>query len=1497
MEGIETLKADTTLDKFNPIRQLSKNLPPYLQSMNEVDKEINLKFIESMNKKITFLKNPRTLPAHLTTKTEKLAEKSPFRLVPETVTFTEYEEGGVYEIPITITNVAGILRRIQAIPPATEYFSIGQITYPDKEKGEIAPGMSATILVRFHAVSLAEYDDEFLIKTEQDPIVVPLRARREPPNLTLVEVMDCGTIWIGDRVDISFRCQNVGGSAGFKFFHENEELDAAPGDEILMSGPFTIFPLQFYLATGQFIDVLVSFQPKDEGVLENKIILACDNQTSQFYTLKGFGAALDISVSKIDDKPLNFKENPLNSIWFNETHPNSDASRDIYVSNLSALPVAYHWSTYVFNDTNITLEAHNNHYSITPIQGILDPGSTNQFKITFRPASFQPFNEYADLFVDNIPLPALKYISPSLKESPLLSEIAGQFLGSNAKFPSIPYLQFELHGKGSLCELEFDPVYYVFPHNLLLGQSYRAEIKLKNKSQGSVNFKLINLPERTSESVTTAVNISEGQIDGNSEISLDFTWITNTLGSQVGVYQCSVSNGFPIYFQIQSNTIGPEISLESSNCDFGIIKCKEKSISNFTIKNESGIPAHVTIGHENFHKYTNSSEQSIIISPNYKEIAPYDTLKVSIEILSNKVDTIEEIIKIAVKNGEARYINIFAEVQKPVVSLDCYEFKLGQLAAGIESKPKTVTLINYGNLDTTFKWVIPLTEAHDFKISPSSGEIKASSKVTCEFTMIPFNGGNLDEIWVCEVEGLDSPLGILTTGDVKGLEISYIPADDNNLNTLASLTSSKQKSILPPSLYNASDRQSYLSSMTLSAAQPDQHLKVIDFGYSNIGDSKSIKFIIKNSSGLRTTFDLKMDNYEPGLSQEEVLAQIKAKEAKALQFESPKDASPRKIKFTSSTKFQTKNTTKRPDSREKLPPLLSDAHEQLNKFSTKEGETFTATKQLEKSKKFYLSNNKGLAFVCEPKSGVIDAHSEVIVTVTMYNDICGRFEDILVSSVKGLKPHRIPIRSRIKGSPLVLAPNQLGVNYKVDPPILSLGTLLSSGQPLSKKIKLYNSGPKDIWLDWKIFNYKDLAAREDGIFKISLVPTTIQYSADDEKIDLFDVKFQVTEPAEKPSPFSISPKEAIISGRKETIFTISFTSEIEEMHEAVILAHPKIVEEEDTVLGELGINLQAKTILPWLHVDKVQRADGFYYLAFDGYSAGGPNGIKDIGLSNITSAILSFTILIENGPFMIVQAKSSAPIYLQDYEGGAVADKVEQLKLKKTSSNLPITEQKYTLAPEDNLQVFIKFLKPNLNDIDAWPLASRSSIGGSFLIRFSNGHEQRLKLEARLYRPKIIINSEQSDEFKKLIEQDFGIVNIQFSKKLSLFLSNVSPVDAKWRLNYVQYPKKKNTGWKTMTKQEKEDDTILDDPEVFQFSISEGVLKGPSVPLKYTPTGPALPQALNQDLEKLPLQIQILFKPKLDKLYKSMFKIITEGGPDLDFVLKGRGSYLEEYDR
>jgi hypothetical protein len=53
-----------------------------------------------------------------------------------------------------------------------------------------------------------------------------MRARRDPPAITLVNPMDCLNSWLGDRVDMAFRCMNTGGDGGFKFFCERDEDDS-----------------------------------------------------------------------------------------------------------------------------------------------------------------------------------------------------------------------------------------------------------------------------------------------------------------------------------------------------------------------------------------------------------------------------------------------------------------------------------------------------------------------------------------------------------------------------------------------------------------------------------------------------------------------------------------------------------------------------------------------------------------------------------------------------------------------------------------------------------------------------------------------------------------------------------------------------------------------------------------------------------------------------------------------------------------------------------------------------------------------------------------------------------------------------------------------------------------------------------------------------------------------------------------------------------------------
>ena len=89
-------------------------------------------------------------------------------------------------------------------------------------------------------------------------------------------------------------------------------------------------------------------------------------------------------------------------------------------------------------------------------------------------------------------------------------------------------------------------------------------------------------------------------------------------------------------------------------------------------------------------------------------------------------------------------------------------------------------------------------------------------------------------------------------------------------------------------------------------------------------------------------------------------------------------------------------------------------------------------------------------------------HSEVPITVTIYNNVCGKFDDKIISEIKGLGPVEFPISIAISGSPIVIPVNQVGLNYKTIPPTLPMPTIITNSQPMTKQFKIKNTGIRSV---------------------------------------------------------------------------------------------------------------------------------------------------------------------------------------------------------------------------------------------------------------------------------------------------------------------------------------------------------------------------------------------------------------------------------------------------
>ena len=76
---------------------------------------------------------------------------------------------------------------------------------------------------------------------------------------------------------------------------------------------------------------------------------------------------MDLDIVAVDGKEVNFKENPFETVYFDNTNPTSECKRVIRVKNNSPILIPFHWSIFKSKDTDkVSLEDQDTHYRIEP---------------------------------------------------------------------------------------------------------------------------------------------------------------------------------------------------------------------------------------------------------------------------------------------------------------------------------------------------------------------------------------------------------------------------------------------------------------------------------------------------------------------------------------------------------------------------------------------------------------------------------------------------------------------------------------------------------------------------------------------------------------------------------------------------------------------------------------------------------------------------------------------------------------------------------------------------------------------------------------------------------------------------------------------------------------------------------------------------------------------------------------------------------------------------
>ena len=449
--------------------------------MTEMEIEANRKIIQRMNKKLNFRRNPRfkvIIPPKFFSEIEFNFENrsaSNFVAKPEVVNFKDFHVGEIYKVTVTLTNRTQLLSSFQLVPPFTEAFSISKVSYPKKESNLIAPGMAARVDVLFKPSNLNNAEDEICVKTERANFVIPLRAIRDLPALSLENPINCNTCLVGDIRSTEIKCRNNGGDASFKFFLRDELVNMAEkykstenfvsksnfsefshDAEVLQAGPFTIYPKEFFLAKNQASTFLVNFTPEKEGLNVEDVVISCDGKTFLDFTVEGTGNMIDLKILQIDEINVASSEEKLKTLFFEDTYPYSSLERKIIVLNNSNSPVKYHWHVVNTKDYETLFEEAQEYFEITPREGMFNEHEQITFSIKFSPEQAIDYSYQVDLFIEDIPYDAIRGLDKSVKKKRVLfgEKQEPYVLGFNSPYPSFPIFSFDLRGKGKPSKLE-----------------------------------------------------------------------------------------------------------------------------------------------------------------------------------------------------------------------------------------------------------------------------------------------------------------------------------------------------------------------------------------------------------------------------------------------------------------------------------------------------------------------------------------------------------------------------------------------------------------------------------------------------------------------------------------------------------------------------------------------------------------------------------------------------------------------------------------------------------------------------------------------------------------------------------------------------------------------------------------------------------------------------------------------------------------------------------
>ncbi|KAM4027399.1 deleted in lung and esophageal cancer protein 1 [Anomaloglossus baeobatrachus] len=775
--------------------------------------------LDQLEKRHNFLKNPRFLPPNsqhggrsliLPTKKREVLISGKNRVIeehdanepvpvflanPPIVFFPEYNVGQIYEMTVELRNMTASSRHVRVIPPSSPYFSIGLGKFPG-EGGIVAPGMSCHYTIRFVPDSLADFEDYILVETQSPyPVLVPIEARRPPPILTLPRTLDCGPCLVGGVKLVDCLCRNEGLSRGRFCIMPKSVWPPANFRTVANAGyveqvPFCIRPVMFELYPGQETIIEVVFFPLSSETYNQVFTIVCDNCHVKDITLTGYGQLVGLELVSVgEDKSIPAELTTLSTehlVKFPSTNLYSTEQKSIAVRNTTHVELPFYWQIVKPHvealQTEEPADMTNNEYkidectafTITPLQGILQPHKDNIFTITYTPTELADYHSIAQMILRDLPAPpgTVQHPSSFTELDPIIQDVI--------------VIDLDIRATTEPFYILLEPYAVIFSGESFTGTAMRKQFKMWNNSKSTIHFEWENISTPNIIQIEPhSGNIECGRF---CEFELMFTGLKTGFTSEI--VNCRILHSSePVVLHVEATFKGPLIDIMIPSLDLGLMKLGNQSLSKFTIGNMSPLAAKWKIQESKACLAARGEEESrFSISPESGVLPPLGTREVSVIFNPLMCQRLETVLELDVENGDGSYLPVTVDVQVPQVCLLSSSLVFNEIYVGVQAQ-STLKMFNQGQLPAKFSWQeFPASHPAPWSVTvtPVNGLLGPNEEAEMCVTLETYSMEEINDLTLCcLVEDMKEPLVLNIKAKAKGLHVSYsLSASKDSLHEL-----------------------------------------------------------------------------------------------------------------------------------------------------------------------------------------------------------------------------------------------------------------------------------------------------------------------------------------------------------------------------------------------------------------------------------------------------------------------------------------------------------------------------------------------------------------------------------------------------------------------------------------------------------------------------------------------------------------------------------------